>query len=1030
MGFFAQRAPSVFVGMLALLLLSPVVEPAEAQHFGRNKVIYDDFDFQRIQTEHFDVYYYPPMEPAAQDAARMAERWYGRLSRVFQHELLGRIPIIFYADDTDFQQTNVIGGFIGEGTGGVTEGGRQRLIMPFTGAYAETDRILGHELVHVFQYDIWKQNPRTFRLGALPLWLIEGTAEYLSSGRQEPHTAMWMREAVRAADIPTTRQLTREQNRYFPYRYGQALMAYVGGNYGDQALGILYRQAGFSGVDQAIQEVLGVTAEELSDAWAESLRETYEAPLAGRTPPEEVGQRILSRETTGGRMNFSPAISPDGRYVAFFSERGLFSVDLYVADTETGEVIRRLTKSGTSSHFDAVRFISSAGSWSPDGRRLAFVTFRKGNNQIAILNARTGRIENRYRVRSVGGINNPAWGPDGRRIAFSGNTGGITNLYVLDTESGGVRQLTDDRTAALQPAWSPGGERLAYVTDQGPGTNFSRLTFGEMRIGMVEVASGETRVLPLFRQARHINPQFSPDGRHLYFVADPDGISDVYRYALEDEQIARMTNLSTGVSGITSLSPALSVASQAGRLVFSVYESDGYSIHSLDLSEVEATPVERAANPARADVGLPPPEPADRPGLVSGYLSDPSGLPEQETFEGRPYRPRLHLDYIGAQGGVGVGYTSGVDRFNTQVGGGVGFLWNDLMGDHTVYSVVQANGTVKDIGGGVSYLNRSGRLQWGASLSHTPIRSGSWQVRREPFSIGDQTVLSTRIDQILQRTFVDQVAGNVAFPLNTNQRLEGSLGYTRLSYDFEIETTRVVGNQLIERDRTSFRSPSGLNLIDATTAFVGDYSFQGFTGPIRGRRYRLEVGSQFGDLFYQTVLGDYRQYLFLRPVTLAFRGLHFGRYGQDAEDRRLTPQFLGNGTLMRGYSFFSFDPEECGTVPGECPVFDRLIGSRTAVASAEVRVPVLGVRELGLISFPYLPTDLIAFADGGVAWSSNDPPVFEFERESNDRIPVFSTGLGARINVLGALVLELSYTYPFQRPDKGWHIDVQVSPGW
>jgi hypothetical protein len=1018
------------VGVVLLLLCFAGGPTAQAQQFGRNKVVYDDFDFQQIQTEHFDVYYYPPMEPAAQDAARMAERWYGRLSRVFQHELLGRIPIIFYADDTDFQQTNVIGGFIGEGTGGVTEGGRQRLIMPFTGAYGETDRILGHELVHVFQYDIWKQNPRTFQLGALPLWLIEGTAEYLSSGRQDPHTGMWMREAVRTEDIPTTRQLTREQNQYFPYRYGQALMAYVGGNYGDQALGILYRQAGFSGVDQAIQEVLGVTAEELSASWAESQRETYEAPLAERTPPSEVGQRLLSRETTGGRMNFSPAISPDGRYVAFFSERGLFSVDLYVADTETGEVIRRLTKSGTSSHFDAVRFISSAGSWAPDGRRLAFVTFRQGNNQIAILNARTERIETRYRVEAVGGINNPAWGPDGRRIAFSGNTGGVTNLYVLDTQSGDVRQLTDDRTAALQPAWSPDGERLAYVTDRGPGTDFSRLSFGEMRIGLLDVSSGDTRVLPLFEDARHINPQFSPDGRRLYFVADPDGYSDVYRYDFEDEQLARMTRLATGVSGITSLSPALSVARQSGDLVFSVYESDGYSIHGLDLDEREGTPVERAANPARADVSLPPTEATDQPGLVSGYLGDPSGLPEQTSFEDRPYRPRLHLDYIGVQGGVGVGYTSGVDRFNTQIGGGVGFLWNDLMGDHTLYSVVQANGTVKDIGGGVSYLNRSGRLQWGASVSHTPIRSGSWNVRREPFKIGDQVFTSTRIDQILQRTFVDQVAGNVAYPLNVNQRLEASLGYTRLSYDFEIETTRVIGNQIIERDRTSVRAPDGLNLIDLTTAFVGDYSIQGFTGPIQGRRYRLEVGSQFGDLFYQTVLGDYRQYLFVRPVTLAFRGLHFGRYGPDGEDGRLTPQFLGNGTLIRGYSFFSFDPEECGTSPGSCPVFDRLIGSRTAVASAEVRLPVLGVRELGLISFPYLPTELIAFADGGVAWSSDEAPTFAFDRDSSERIPVFSTGLGTRVNVLGALILELSYAYPFQRPDRGWHFDFQISPGW
>jgi hypothetical protein len=247
---------------------------------------------------------------------------------------------------------------------------------------------------------------------------------------------------------------------------------------------------------------------------------------------------------------------------------------------------------------------------------------------------------------------------------------------------------------------------------------------------------------------------------------------------------------------------------------------------------------------------------------------------------------------------------------------------------------------------------------------------------------------------------------------------------------FEIESTLVLGNQVIDRDRSSVRAPSGLNLVDVSTAFVGDYSFFGLTSPVQGRRYRFEVGSQFGDLFYQTVLADYREYLFARPVTVALRGLHFGRYGADAEDSRLTPQFLGNGTLIRGYGFSSFDPQECGTDPGACPVFDRLIGSRTAIGSAEVRVPVLGVRELGLISFPYLPTELIAFVDGGVAWSSDEPPTFAFDRESDERIPVFSTGLSTRVNVLGALILELSYAFPFQRPDKGWHFDFQISPGW
>jgi len=1005
--------------------------PAQAQHFGRNKVVYDDFDFESIQTEHFDVYYYPPMKPAVQDAARMAERWYERLSRVFQHRFDERKPIIFYADDTDFQQTNVIGGFIGEGTGGVTEGGRQRLIMPLTGSYKETDRILGHEMVHVFQYEIWKQNPQTFRLGDLPLWLIEGTAEYLSSGRQDPHTAMWMRDAVRNDDVPTTRQLTRKQFRYFPYRYGQALMAYIGGTWDDQTLGLLYRQAGLEGLDTAFENVLGLTGEDLSASWAEALRSMYQQNIAERTAPSKTGTQLLTEDITGGRMNFSPSISPDGRYVAFFSERGLFSVDLYVADAETGEVIRRLTKSTTSSHFSAVRFISSAGSWAPDGQRLAFVTFRKGNNQLAILNARTGRIERRIRVDEVGAINNPSWGPDGRRVAFAGNTGGVTNLYVLDTETGSVRQLTDDRHAALQPTWAPDGGRIAYVTDRGPDTDFSQLQFGEMRIGVVDLETGESHVLPLFSEGRHINPQFSPDGQSLYFLADPDGYSDVYRYDLSENQLYRVTNLSTGISGITPLSPALSVAGQAGRLVFSVYEDNGYNVHTLSLEEAGGRQVDRTMKDPRAAVQLPPPE-DEQPGLVADYLDDPSGLPEPQEFLSEPYRPRLHLDYIGAQGGIGVGVTGGTNRFDSQIGGGVQALWNDLMGNHTVVGVLQANGSAKDIGGGAAYLNRSGRLQWGGSVSHTPVQTGAWSVTREPIQIGDQVVSSTRIDQILQRTYVDQVSADAVYPLNQNQRFEGSLGYTRYTFDFSIETTRLIGNRVVDRDQTrsGLNSPPGLDLGSNRFAFVGDYSVFGFTSPIEGRRYRLETGTQFGDLTYQTVLGDYREYIFANPVTFAFRGLHFGRYGGDAEDPRLTPLFLGNGQHVRGYNFFTFEPGECGAATRECPVFERLVGSRMAMASAEVRVPLLGSRQLGLINAPFVPTELVAFADGGTAWSSQDPVNFTLARESNDRIPVFSTGVSARVNVLGFVVVELIGVFPFQRPQKGWHFDFQFSPGW
>src|SRR3954453_7561173 len=186
---------------LLLSFLVLIASPLQAQYFGRNKVQYQDFNFKVLKTGHFDIYYYPAEELAASQAARMAERWLTRLSTVFHHELSGRQPLILYASPTEFQQTNAIGGDIGEGTGGVTEALKRRIVLPVGGTLEDLDHVIGHELTHAFQYDITGTgNPNTMgRLPAatdLPLWFIEGMAEYLSLGPDASLTAMWMRGGV------------------------------------------------------------------------------------------------------------------------------------------------------------------------------------------------------------------------------------------------------------------------------------------------------------------------------------------------------------------------------------------------------------------------------------------------------------------------------------------------------------------------------------------------------------------------------------------------------------------------------------------------------------------------------------------------------------------------------------------------------------------------------------------------------------------------------------------------------------------
>src|SRR3954464_7363779 len=101
------------------LLFSPL--PAHAQYFGRNKVQKGHLEFQTLQTEHFDIYYYPEEEQVTRQAARMAERWYARYSELLDDTFTHRQAIVLYASHPDFTQTNVSAGMVDEGTGGFTE---------------------------------------------------------------------------------------------------------------------------------------------------------------------------------------------------------------------------------------------------------------------------------------------------------------------------------------------------------------------------------------------------------------------------------------------------------------------------------------------------------------------------------------------------------------------------------------------------------------------------------------------------------------------------------------------------------------------------------------------------------------------------------------------------------------------------------------------------------------------------------------------------------------------------------------------
>jgi Tol biopolymer transport system component len=998
--------------------------PASAQYFGQNKVQFQTFDFQVLKTEHFDIYFYPREQEGAALAARMAERWYARLRSLLDHELRGRQPLILYASHVDFEQTNVIGGVLGEGTGGVTEALQRRIVLPLAGPLAESDHVIGHELVHAFQFDMTTAPdtpPGMTGANRLPLWFVEGMAEYLSLGPRDPNTTMWLRDAAARERLPRIKDLDKPE--YFPYRWGQAFWAYVTGRFGDGVVPRLLRLAPSTSLDKALEEVLGIAEEQLSKDWHAAIL-SVSAPVLTAVGRELEGRDpLVQGKPFSAELNVGPALSPDGRWLAFISTRSLLSVDIFIADTSNGRVVRKLTSTATDPHFSSIQFIHSAGAWDRASRRLAVATVAGGRPALAIYDALDGSLEREIEVRDVDEILAPAWAPDDTAIAFSGQRGGLTDLYVFDLQQNQLRRLTSDAFADLQPAWSPDGRRLAFATDRFT-SDIAKLSFGAYQVGVLDVASGRVERL-MSAPGKQINPQWSPDGGSIYFISDRDGVSNVYRATSSGGDTSQVTTIATGVSGITALSPALAVASRAGTVAFTVYQGGTYSIYTVTGAQ-GAAPRQLTVDAAT----LPPLQ--RRTNQVATLLDNPTqGLPSAaaaSAYAVEPYKSTLRLEGV-IQPSVGVG----VSRFGSSVGGGVALAFSDLLRNHSLMTAVQVNSTFgtstswKDVGAQVGYFNAAKRWNWGLVGGQVPYLSGGFQSGVGQLPNGD--VVQT--DQLFVfRQTERSLSGVTSYPFNRASRIEFSAGVSNISFDQIITTTTfsLINGRILDESSETTPLGSSLNLGTASAAYVFDTSVFGATSPVQGQRYRFEVAPTLGTLRFTGLLADYRRYFMPAPFyTIAVRAMHFGRYGSGAQDTRILPLDIGYPWLVRGYDIGNITSDECRTTTASaCELIERLIGSRMLVGNVELRFPLL--RPFGAERNMYgpLPVEVAFFLDGGTAWNNDERPSIL----GGSRHGVGSAGAAFRANLLGFAVGEFNVSRAFQRPVRGWLFGFNLMPGW
>jgi WD40 repeat protein len=1024
------------------------------EYFGQNQVQYKSFDWQVIETEHFLIHYYPTERVAALQGARMAERDYARLSRILGHEFREKKPILFFASRADFGQNNVTGD-LGEGTGGVTEPLRHRMLMPFTGDFRGLEHVLTHEMTHEFQFDIFARGRAGGGIAQLsqvnpPLWFMEGMAEYLSLGPNYARSSTVMRDAAINGDLPTIVKMTEQPGRYDPYRFGQPLWSYVAGRFGDEIIGAIMADVPSMGIERAFKRETGESLEDLGDEWKEAMQEKYLPQVATLERPRHFAQPLLSEKRSGGQIFLAPALSPDGNYIAFLSNgsflKGQVFIDLWLADAKTGKRISRLVKSTFDPNYQEVGVLYSQSSFSPDGKLLAFTALGGGREALYLLD-----VQRRKRIAKIeldlDGIVGPSWSPDGKRLVFSGNKGGITDLYTIDADGKNLTQLTHDMYADVQPQWSPDGSMIAYATDQAPGADLKNLLFPHWQIAIYHMDGGNVELLP-GQEGLNINPMWAPDSKSIAFVSDRTGGQNIFLYDIASKQHYQLTDVVGGVISVTEFSPAITWSHANDKMAFTYYENGEYTVWTIDnprlLKRKAFEPGDKPTAAQRAVVA------AAQAGRTDSTLSDTlsysyykagstfrkssvvsdsaahtetrvnvaalvdSGfvtLPDTSAFKQYKYHIRFSPDFVARPT---VGYSR--DNFGNGVFGGTAIALSDMVGDNHLAFALAINGRLADAQVLAAYTKLSHRLQYAVGYQQSPyyFGEGSQFVQGNDGAIHEQ--------DIIQRNLQRSAFGIGIYPLDRFTRFEFGLSLSQLARSFLIIDTPLdpitgvqVGDQTQqEQDATS------KNYVEPSLSYVSDNSLFGYTGPIYGRRYRFSVTPAVGQFKWVGLLGDYRRYdaVLFSYITVATRVTANLSYGPDADSLF---KYLGYSDLIRGYDDQSFQltDQNCPASVTDSNRCQRLLGSKVAFGNIELRFPLVRGGMAGAIPLP--PIEGAFFYDAGTTWFSGQK--VEFHHSSRDdpayvRSLLTSYGFGVRVNLFNYVILRWDYAIPQDSPGR------------
>lgn len=537
--------PQIRLAPLALCLICAL--SAHAQGFntfnGRN---HPELDWQVAETEHFRIMYPARLAGIDAEAAPIAETTYDVLSDNLGVQFDEKIRI--YLSDED----EIGNGFaVPIGVGYTAIWVRHTAIATsWTGRAKWLRKVIAHELTHIFHYEATRSN-----LGLLgnffgnptPRFWTEGLAQYETERWDAFRGDRWLRTAV-LDDALSYRDGRSIWNGRLMYAAGNAQARYFAAQYGDSTLAqllahrkdVLFGLGKVHDFDTAFKETMGFSHRRFYDRWRQYVNVYYNT-LAGQLETLDSldvdptgSDSVLSGSdplSLPGRYLYDVQYSPDTSKVAVLSilSPARPVQRLYVVDLESGR-----------SHVVAEGAIHPSIAWHPDGTQLAFARRARGwngslLNDLFLVDADGSDLQRLTHSRRA---QSPTFSPDGKRLAFIGAKGGTANLFTLDRATGQETQHTAF-TGDVQLAyarWHPAADTIALARFTADGTR-----------DLVLFDLSSTTLTPI-TDGRHDDrrPVWSPDGTQLAYTSFRDDVPNVFAYDLSTGTHRRVTQLAIG----------------------------------------------------------------------------------------------------------------------------------------------------------------------------------------------------------------------------------------------------------------------------------------------------------------------------------------------------------------------------------------------------------------------------------------------------------------------------------------------------